>query len=117
MTLSILRWLMPFVWEWLLGKQGLKEAIRTNKKKVLLFVLVAGSLCLNIFLTPRVFTLAQQNLDLRNQLNDKEVRKGRTTVPIDNPPKKFPTTTRVLTHIDVASELENFDNTLKGGTK
>lgn len=116
MTLSILRWLMPFVWEWVLGKQGLKEAIRTNKKKVLVFLLVMGSLGLNGFMTSRVVTLAAQNLDLRNQLHDKEIRKGRNEQPIADPPGELPPIGK-FDHISVIRELENIDKSLKGGYK
>lgn len=117
MTLSILRLLMPFIWEWMLGKQGLKEALRTNKRRVLVFLLVMASLGLNGFLTKRVVTLAAQNLELRNQLNDQVIRKKQTEEPYDGPPNKHPATNNKLDQNAVVMELESFDNTLKGGPK
>lgn len=117
MTLSILRLLMPFIWEWMLGKQGLKEALRSNKRRVLVFLLVMASLGLNGFLTKRVVTLAAQNLELRNQLSGQEVRKKQTEEPYDGPPNKNPPVNGKLDQDAVLLELESFDSKLKGGPK
>lgn len=62
---AILRFLWPFLKEMVLGDKTLTQALRTNKLRLLLLFAIIGSLGMNIWLTPRLFDISTQYIQLK----------------------------------------------------
>lgn len=65
--MAILKILWPFVWEVLLGNQTVFQAIRTNKKRLLLFLMVIGMIFTTSWSMMRSVSLGRAYLDLQHQ--------------------------------------------------
>lgn len=62
---SVLKWLWPFLKEMVLGDKTVGQALRTNKARVLLLILILGSLGMNMLMTPRLVTISAQYIELQ----------------------------------------------------
>lgn len=62
---AILRFLWPFLKEMFLGDKTLTQALRTNKLRLFLLFAIIGSIGMNIWLTPRLFDISTQFIQLK----------------------------------------------------
>lgn len=88
--MAILKILWPFVWEVLLGRQTVFQAIRTNKKRLLLFVMVIGMIFTTSWSMMRLVTLGRAYVELQHQCKvpaiESPVRSGhRVDTPVAAP--------------------------------
>lgn len=63
LLLKVLRFLWPFVKEMILGEKTLKQAIKSNKIKVLCLFMVFLSLALNFFTIPKLILITKNHLE------------------------------------------------------
>ena len=64
--MTILKLLWPFVWEVLLGDQTVAQAIRVNKKRLLLFILVISLIFTASWSVMRLVTLGRAYVELQH---------------------------------------------------
>lgn len=102
--LKFISMIFPFIRELILGEKTLAQAVKTNKFKVLLIVLIMGSFALNFWITPKVISITDRYVTLRDRyvnleqenknLRDNQAKYGRPVVPpvkIEPKPEKPPT--------------------------
>lgn len=61
---SFLKFIWPFLKEMVLGDKTVGQALRTNKARLLLLILILGSFGMNIIMTPRLVTISAQYIEL-----------------------------------------------------
>ena len=64
---KVLAFLWPFLREMILEKKTLGEALKTNKKKVLLIFVILASLGMNLFFIPKLVQISEDFIKLRQQ--------------------------------------------------
>ena len=73
MILKLLQALWPFIRELVLGEKTMKEAIKSNKMKILLMVIIFASFIVNMLAVPRLYSVSKQYLDQARACSDKDV--------------------------------------------
>lgn len=62
--------LWPFLKELFLGKKTLREALKTNKGRVLLIGAIIGSVVMNIWLVPNIVRISADYVELKHKYDD-----------------------------------------------
>lgn len=100
--LKVLAFLWPFIKEMVLGDKTLKEAIKDNKKKVLLALLIMVSVGMNFFTISRLVVVSQNYINVEKKYltaikpatdHPAIVEKHKGGKPIPVPPPAVPTQT------------------------
>ena len=67
LTLKIIGFLFPFIKEMMLGEKTLKEAIKTNKFRVVIIAGILLSIVVNLFAVPRLLAISAQHIELKRK--------------------------------------------------
>lgn len=59
--------LWPFLKELFLGKKTLREALKTNKGRVFLIVVIIGSVLMNLWLIPNIVRISTDYVELKHR--------------------------------------------------
>jgi uncharacterized membrane protein len=59
--------LWPFLKELFLGKKTLREALKTNKGRVFLIMMIIGSVVMNVWLIPNIVRISADYVDLKHK--------------------------------------------------
>jgi hypothetical protein len=70
MWMKIAVFIWPFLKEMILGDRTLKEAVKSNKIRVLTIGIIFLSLALNFFAFPRLVSITKQHLELAKKYKD-----------------------------------------------
>jgi len=73
MILKLLQALWPFIKELILGEKTMKEAIKSNKVKIALMILIFSSFIVNMLAVPRLYNVSKQYLDQSRACLEKDV--------------------------------------------
>lgn len=65
--IKVLVFLWPFIKEMILGGMSIKDAIRTNKRSVFIFIVITLSLILNILTVSRLIVITNDYIELKNK--------------------------------------------------
>jgi hypothetical protein len=67
---KFLSFLFPFIKEMVLGDKTVKEALKTNKTRVLVLVLILASFAMNFWLVPKIIRISAYAVSLEHKLDD-----------------------------------------------
>jgi len=65
--MTLLKFLWPFIWEVVLGKQTFIEAVQTNKRKLGIFFLIIGLIFTNTWTLSRFIPVAKEYSRLKKE--------------------------------------------------
>lgn len=84
MWLKAVVFIWPFLKELLLGERTLKEAVRSNKVRLITIGVILLSVALNFFLLPRLVTITRDHLELMKKYKEvtKELEALKTKSPV-----------------------------------
>ena len=93
---SIVKTLWPFLWEMVVGKKTLKQAIRTSRKSLVLIIAFCLMLVTTILAVGRLITLSKSQVELER------ICTGRAA-PVTIPSAPKPTTSNNSDVVDLTS--------------
>lgn len=114
---KLLPFIWPFVKELILGKKTVAEAFKDNKKKVLLIGVIMGSFATNIFVIPKLISMASAHVILQreheklqtqfNELkNTSPIQGGKAVAGLEDPPRPPVHQEETSAHVSVSKPAQ-----------
>lgn len=86
---KIMTWIWPFIWEAVVGKLTVKEALRTRRKGVAIAVMFIVSVFLNFWFGAKIIAMGNISAVDRRDLDPPAREKLEGPPPIDAPPHQL----------------------------